>query len=225
LENRSVSGIRGAGLLAPEAPPARWDRDDFGPLVGQSGWLSLAQFTVEALEQSEDYLLFAGTTDSGETLDDETLRRLLTLPAQVGTTYVPPAEVESQLERLQQAQQQGIQRTVSERNAVFFEQEAAKLDAWADDLKVGLEREIKELDRQIKEARREATAAVTLEEKLAGQKQIKALETQRSQKRRSLFDAQDAVDAQREELIAEIEGRMAQKSGRTPLFLIRWTVC
>jgi hypothetical protein len=39
-----------------------------------------------------------------------------------------------------------------------------KLDGWADDLKVGLERDIKEIDRQIKEARRAATAALTLED-------------------------------------------------------------
>jgi adenine-specific DNA-methyltransferase len=55
----------------------------------------------------------------------------------------------------------------------------------------GLERDIKEIDRLIKEARPAATTALTLEEKLAGQKQIKALEAQRNQKRRSLFDAQD----------------------------------
>jgi len=36
------------------------------------------------------------------------------------------------------------------------EQEVQKLDAWADDLKVGLEQEIKEIDRQIKEVRRTA---------------------------------------------------------------------
>ena len=103
-----------------------------------------------------------------------------------------------------------IQRTISERNARFFEAEAQKLDGWADDLKVGLEREIKELDRQIKEARRAATAALTLEDKLAGQKQVKALESQRNQKRRSLFDAQDQVDSQRDRLIAEIEGKLKQ---------------
>ena len=39
---------------------------------------------------------------------------------------------------------------------------------------------------------------------------IKALEAQRNQKRRSLFDAHDQVDAQREELIAAIEGKLAQ---------------
>ena len=100
--------------------------------------------------------------------------------------------------------------------------EAEKLDGWADDLKVGLEREIKELDRQIKEARRAATAALTLEEKLIGQKQIKDLEAQRNQKRRSLFDAQDDVDRQRETLIEKIEGKLQQRENLQQLFLIRW---
>ncbi|MGB5012347.1 MAG: hypothetical protein WBO88_19120, partial [Candidatus Dechloromonas phosphoritropha] len=60
------------------------------------------------------------------------------------------------------------------------------------------------------------------EEKLAGQKQIKALEFQRNQKRRSLFDAQDQVDKQREELIAVIEGKLNQTTTLQPLFTLRW---
>nr|CBX31078.1 hypothetical protein N47_E45900 [uncultured Desulfobacterium sp.] len=84
--------------------------------------------------------------------------------------------------------------------------------------------EIKELDRQIKEVRRAATAAPTLEEKLAGQKQIKALEAQRNQKRRSLFDAQDEVDRQRDELIAMIEGKLQQRTETVQLFEIRWNL-
>ncbi|MBK6973465.1 MAG: hypothetical protein IPH26_11155 [Sterolibacteriaceae bacterium] len=87
---------------------------------------------------------------------------------------------------------------------------------------MGLEREIKEIDRQIKEARRAATVALSLDEKLAGQKQIKALEAQRNQKRRSLFDAQDQVDRQREELIAVIEGKLNQTTALRPLFILRW---
>jgi adenine-specific DNA-methyltransferase len=91
-------------------------------------------------------------------------------------------------------------------------------------LKVGLEREIKELDRQIKEARRATTAALSLEEKLGGQKQIRALETQRNEKRRSLFDAQDKIDHQREALIAEIEGKMTQSTRLAEVFTIRWEI-
>lgn len=123
---------------------------------------------------------------------------------------------------LTEQRQTAIQRSISERNAKFFEAEADKLDGWADDLKLGLEREIKEFDRQIKEARRAATTALTLEEKLAGQKQIKGLESQRNEKRRSLFDAQDKVDQQRENLIATIEGKLTQKTGLADLFSIRW---
>ncbi len=115
-----------------------------------------------------------------------------------------------------------LQRGISERNARFFEAEADKLDGWADDLKLGLEREIKELDRQIKEVRRLATTALTLEEKLAGQKQIKTLESQRNAKRRTLFDAQDEVDRQRDSLIADIEGRLQQRTTLTGLFSVRW---
>jgi len=61
-----------------------------------------------------------------------------------------------------------------------------------------------------------------LEEKLIGQKQIKDLEAQRNQKRRSLFDAQDDVDRQRETLIEKIEGELRQKENLQQLFLIRW---
>ncbi len=110
----------------------------------------------------------------------------------------------------------------TKRIARLFEAEADKLDGWADDLKLGLEREIKELDRQIKEARRATTMALTLEDKLTGQKQIKALEAQRNQKRRSLFDAQDQVDKLRDELIAQIEGKLQQHLRSQALFQIRW---
>lgn len=129
-----------------------------------------------------------------------------------------------QLDRDQARFRDVIRRSVSERNARYFEEEATKLDGWADDLKVGLEREIREIDRQIKEARRAATSAMTLEEKLAGQKAVKALEAERNTKRRSLFDAQDRIDAQREDLIAIIEGKLEQQASELALFTIRWSV-
>ncbi len=193
------------------------------PLRGQSGHLSLSLFTVESLDQAEDYLVFAAVTDTGQQLDEEAARRLLSLPGQVGQgmlSLAPPGDLDEVIQR----RQAEIQRTISERNARFFEAEAEKLDGWADDLKVGLEREIKELDRQIKEARRAATMALTLEEKLAGQKQVKALESQRNDKRRSLFDTQDKVDQRREELIARTEGKLKQEVALSRLFSIRWSL-
>ena len=99
-----------------------------------------------------------------------------------------------------------------------------QLDNWADDLKVALESEIEELDRQIKEARQAATLALTLEEKLAGQRQIKALEGQRNSKQRALFDAQDEIDRQRAMLIEQIESKLRQRTTLSNLFTIRWSL-
>jgi adenine-specific DNA-methyltransferase len=193
------------------------------PFVGQAGWLNAWVQTVESLDQVEDYLIIAAITDHERPLDEETAARLLSLPGDVtGTMHARQAN--GALKSVLQNRQAFIQKEISERNARFFEAEADKLDGWADDLKIGLEREIKELDRQIKEARRAATAALTLEEKLAGQKQIKALEAQRNQKRRSLFDAQDEVDRQREKLIARIEGKLQQRTELVQLFEIRWRI-
>jgi hypothetical protein len=129
------------------------------------------------------------------------------------------------LDEITHRRQAETQRAISERNARLFEAEAEKLDGgWADDLKLGLERETKELDCQINEARRAATAAPTLEEKLAGQKQIKALESQRNEKRRSLFDAQDEVDRHRDRLITGIEGKLVQNVSLQSLFQISWSL-
>jgi adenine-specific DNA-methyltransferase len=193
------------------------------PYIGKTGWLALSQFSVESLDQAEDYLICAAVTDDGHALDELVAQRLLTLPCASAPCRVKAGlSAPNTLHAMTQERQTAIQRGISERNARIFEAEADKLDGWADDLKVGLEREIKEIDRQIKEARRAATTALTLEEKLAGQKQIKALEAQRNQKRRSLFDAQDQVDKQRDELIALIEGKLDQIIALRPLFILRW---
>ncbi len=190
------------------------------PYIGQSGWLSVTRYSVHSLDQAEDYLILAAQTDSGHVLDEETARRLLTLPATCEQDLDDAAP--DALDDITNSHQTRIGRIISERNAVFFEAEASKLDNWADDLKVGLEREIKDIDRQIKEARRAASVALSLEEKLAGQKQIKALESHRKERRRSLFDAQDEIDKNREHLIEKIEGKLKSDSSEEVLFTIRW---
>ena len=193
------------------------------PLVGQEGSLRLSRLTVESLDQVEDHLIVAALADNGHPLDVEQASRLLRLPVWDWQTMNAPPTSES-LASLTACQQEAILQSISRRNAAFFEAEANKLDGWAEDLKVGLEREIKELDRQIREARRAATAVPTLQEKLEAQKHVKSLEAHRNTRRRALFDAQDDIDRHREQLIAEIEGKLGQKTTLLELFSIRWKI-
>ena len=69
--------------------------------------------------------------------------------------------------------------SIEQRNLTLFSGETEKLDAWTDDLKVGLEREIKELDRAIKECRTKGKGAATLAEKLEHQKEQRTLKATR----------------------------------------------
>jgi superfamily II DNA/RNA helicase len=200
-------------------------------LVRQSGTLMLQKFTVESLDRSEDHLLFAAENDEGHALHADAAQKLMQVPARVVSTAISSTTAESshadcfsrlqsQLNQLQQT----VNKEVNDRNLSFFEQEVSKLDDWADDLKEGLEQAIKELDKMIKQIRREAKIAATLEEKLAFQKQQKNLEAQRNQSRRELFDKQDEVDARREAIIENLESKLNRKTHSEALFTIDWRV-
>lgn len=193
-------------------------------LRGQQGWLAASVLTIEALDTPEDHIILAGFTEVGAPLTLDAATRLLTLPAALGNKVAASATLQSALDAKFDQESARIQRDIAERNAHFFGAEVDKLEGWADDLKVGFEREIKEIDKQIKEARRGATAALTLEDKLAGQKQIKTLEALRGTKRRNLFEAQDEVDRQRGQLIAQIEVKLKQQVKAESLFIIRWVL-
>ena len=199
-------------------------------LVGKSGVLRLQKFSIESLERSEDYLLFAAMDQQGNSIPAEVAQKLMQLPAyerqasQQINRIAEPTASEAALEGILESERNQVEKSVNDRNLSFFEQEVNKLDAWADDLKEGLEASIKELDKQIKEVRREAKIAVTLEEKLALQKQQKNLESQRNKSRRELFDKQDEVDGRREELIESLEGKLNKKTTVETLFTVQWSV-
>lgn len=192
------------------------------PLQGKSGILSLTQLSVVALDQQEDHLIFSAITDEGIVFEQTAAQRMFTLGGTVRQTN--QVIDRSHLAALTAARQKAIQRQVTERNARFFEAEAAKLEGWADDLKLGKERDIKEIDKLIRETKRASVLAPTLEEKLVLQRQIKALELQRNQQRRALFDAQDEVDRRREELIGMLEGKLEQETAVVEVFCVRWVL-
>jgi ERCC4-related helicase len=194
-------------------------------LAGKSGSLSLQKFSVASIE-TEDWLLFAGVSDDGTQIDPDQCRRLFTLEAEI-STQLPMAESESAQQRLQEqfaAQRQGILASLSEKNARYFEQEMEKLERWSGDLKDSLEHELKDLDREIKEVKREAQLTVSLEQKLELHKRIKDLEKRRAEKRHGLFEAQDAVDTRKDSLLTDIEVRLKQGASEEALFSIRWRI-
>jgi ERCC4-related helicase len=188
---------------------------------GKAGWLTVKLVTVETLGNQEQHLLVAAGTTNGVVLAEEDPEKLLRLPATTQTANLfnaPDATLLADVE----ARKTALLRDVNERNLGYFEQEVQKLDAWADDLKLGLEQEIKEIDREIKDVRRTAATSPTLEEKLLWQKKQRELEGKRSKLRRELFARQDEVEAQRNDLISQLEVQLQQQVEERTLFTVEW---
>ncbi|PSH05047.1 MAG: DEAD/DEAH box helicase [Acidobacteria bacterium] len=191
------------------------------PYLGHSGWLVCSKFTVESFEP-EEHILFAGVLDSGDPLDPVACLRLFDLSADVSQPVLP-VSVHALDEQLDERRARVLEE-IGLRNNSWLDQETAKLDRWSEDLKFGLEQEIKDLDQQIREAKRASAAAATLEDKLVQQRALKALQSTRNQRRKDLFVAQDQVEDKRDALIADIEARMAKEQKEELLFHIRWSL-
>jgi adenine-specific DNA-methyltransferase len=194
----------------------------------QSGWLRATKITVKGVD-TEEYLLVAAVADAGlkgdsaaEALDAEWCDRLLNLPASVGQARTISQESSEQLETLLAQQHAAKLAEIEARNSEYFEEEVDKLDRWADDMKLALEHDIKQLNTEIKAAKKDAKTKVVLAEKLEAQKRIKSLEQQLHSKRRQLFDAQDEIDNQRSKLIDDIERQLQTSADRDTLFTVRW---
>ncbi|WP_457670837.1 SNF2-related protein [Thiolapillus sp.] len=190
---------------------------------GKQGVLIAELLAIQSLGGTEQHLVISAVTDSGEVLPEDDPEKLLRLPV-IQQQPIDAPVVSALLESDQKERKNRLAKHINQRNLGYFSQEVEKLDAWADDLKVGLEQEIKEIDRQIKEVRRTAATAPTLEEKLNWQKQQRELERKRNKLRRELFDRQDEVEEKRNQLIAELEAQLTQKAEEKRLFTIEWVL-
>ena len=190
-------------------------------LRGKSGWLHVEQLTVASLD-TEETPLITGVTDDGQVLDRETCEKLLTIPATMGAEVSVDDTAKARLESAVQSQANRVLIESQSRNEVFFDAESDKLDCWADDLKENLERELKNIELEIREAKKAKRLAADLQSKIEAQKKVNELEQQRNQKKRTLFDAQDQIEQRKDELISEVEARLQQQTSRQNVFTIKW---
>jgi hypothetical protein len=190
------------------------------PLVGKQGYLAVYNFTVSAFED-EDYIIHAGITGGGKLLDSDQCMRLLSIPVITEKPANGSLDIKK-LDEIQKKKQSGIIDDIAEKNAVFFEEEMDKLDRWAEDRKKSLEIHIKDLDMAIKQQKTMSRKIARLEEKVNLQRKIKVMEKKRTDLRRKLFDAQDEIEKQKDNLLDEIEARMRQQIKIKELFRIQW---
>ncbi len=192
--------------------------------IGQSGWIEVSVISAEALSLSQE-LIYSGVTETGESIDRSDLPRLFNLDATIENLETP---ISTETQELISAQTDKALKeyldVISENNKNFFMEESDKLDKWSEDVKEGLELEIKEIDKEIKKLKKDFKDINLLEEKVKAQRDIKNLEKKRNDKRRKIYEEQDRIELEKENLIQEIEKRMKLNYKLISVLKIKWKV-
>lgn len=173
------------------------------------GVLSIDKLSYTAISD-EEHLVFSAITDDGTNLDDETINAMLELPAEV------IGDCPTDFAALNQLRQQGLaqrQRLAEENNKQYYLAECDKLDAYSEDLKEGLQHDLKDLKKLIEEKKKafRASTSLPLAEMLDMKDEINKLEVKYKKMRRNLCVREDEIDEEKERLQDEVRQKLQDR--------------
>ena len=189
---------------------------------GIFGWCNCRLLTIDSLEK-EEYLVLSGLDSNGNSVSQETLKKMLGLNI-VSEKFGVSLDA-SQKDKLDEAVNTNIEKTKqlsNNRNATFIQEEIDKIDSYNADKILPLEKELKSLDEDIKRLTKESMTEADLQRSLLLQEEVQKLSKARTQKRIQLFALQDELEQRRAELIAKLKARLSAVCNIDDLFLFKW---
>jgi len=191
--------------------------------MGKSGWMQVSLLSINSFEL-EEYLLISCLTEDGEILSGEIASKFFGLSHTQNKELSLDYRMRDSIQKQMLIEQQACLSEAQLRNSEYYNEEIDKLEKWADDMKHSLEKEIKDLEAEIKLKKAESRKVIDLSFKLKLQRDIKDLEKKRNEKRKHLFEAQDQIDERKESLLNEIESRLQQDIQLKNLFILHWNL-
>jgi hypothetical protein len=188
-----------------------------------SGQLLLTKVSIGNQEQQREQLLAAAVTENGEVMAEETVSRLLRLPLSEITSIeeqpLLPA-LTAQCEVLRNSFIQQVERD----NELYYNEEVEKLERWSEDRRIALDLRIKQLDAEVKEARKTARQLPSLKEKMEAKRALKALERERDNIMLQYHDEKKKIEQEEDRLLEEVEQKLATEITSSQLFAVSWTL-
>jgi hypothetical protein len=192
-------------------------------MVGSAGWLAVSRLCISG-HSPEDHLIYACIDDNGVPIESDDARRLFQLPGVAGDVVSVPGECETFLVGRTNSLCSQVLAARREASVGWIGLETEKLHQWAEDLKLGLERELRVVAAELRSAHEQSRLADTMEKKLHAQVSIREIERRQRDKRKKVFEAHDEIDAERERLIVEASQYLDQTDTCNLLCTIRWRV-
>nr|WP_302596027.1 SNF2-related protein [uncultured Cellulosilyticum sp.] len=188
----------------------------------KKGYLVIDKLINESFEYSEQ-LLISAVTDDGRVLDSEIGMKLMEFP-------VAQYEIKEKIlldDKVNEVREENIQhalQSLKENDFKYYQEECEKIDAWTEDLKQGIEKEIKQIEREISEVKKVRHQAKTLEDAIAFKNQLSALEKKRYEKIKVERDEHEKIEKKNEELQKSVEKHLKGRQQVEEVIKLRWEI-
>jgi hypothetical protein len=198
-------------------------------LVGQAGWLSVSLLSLVPADPQmgqRQRLLIGGCIDQSDDLilDQQTVDDLFLVPASHSN-----AEQEAPRDRLDTLQVQALAGALAaeqEASLAWLNEETEKLDAYADDLEVAANIQVKEMENTIKAAKKalRTNADLSLEDKIKEQRRLKALDKEVDDLKMKTYERKKEIRAEADAKLDGLANALKTAPQVTPILTVRWEV-
>lgn len=188
---------------------------------GQTGYMKISRFSITSFEK-EEHLIIAGITDEGYEISSEILEQLFSLDSHEGHQFSIKDSIRNNLNSLIETNKEAILSNSVDQNNEYFEEKMDKVDTWATDMRISLEKSINDLEAEINLKSSQSRKIPSLKEKLAAKREIAVLEKRLFEKRSKFYEAADEIKQKKDSILDEVEKSLEQNTQITELFTIKW---
>ncbi|MEJ5144435.1 SNF2-related protein [Sphingobacterium sp. MYb388] len=187
-------------------------------LKSKKGVLKISNLEVNSVIESHSVLLFSGSTEANEVLNDDICRYILGLPSSVLANNL---QHDIDIEELHLKVKTSRLSHLEDTDALLMQREFKKFNNWADDRIFYLENELKDARREEKEIDRKAMQeGLSSSEALQLQEYLAKAKRKVSRLKREMFDREDEIDEERDQLIAEAKQKLNRTITEEEVFTI-----
>ena len=190
-------------------------------LLGQKGTISIHKVSISGVDE-QDHIIFAGVSETGEILDEQTVERLFGLPCKLILNN--KVDISLYLQRVIDKRERYLLEQLENQKAKWVSEESQKIEKWAEDKITAAEKELTDVKLQVRDLKREMRQVTDPKEQLRIQTTIQDLEKSKRRLRQRIFEVEDEILEQRDAIIADIKRKLQQDINIQEIFTVRWSV-
>lgn len=195
---------------------------DLEELRGSKGMLKISNLDVISELEEHDTLVLTGILKNNNILPEDNIRDLLNLTVKTSDYTGGDTSVIDKYHQLNKKEKLDY---LEKSDAAFMQREFTKFEQWADDKIRSIEIELKDERQKLRELEREQHKENILAEELIGiQEQISKVRRKYNRLRQEIYDREDEINEERDEMIAEAKSKLTRTIQEEELFTVSFEI-